>query len=193
MLIYSIGVSVDGFIADREGWFAWTVPTDEVFGTHLEEVRGLGAYLCGRRLYETMLVWETDPSLRDTELRAAFADVWCALPKVVFSRTLERVEGNARLAEGSVAEECAAALAATEKDVSIGGAGLAAEAFRLGLVDELRIFRHPIVLGGGTPHLPPVTQAVPLDLADTRRFDSGVIYERYVRDVEKRAPAPLNG
>ena len=89
MLIYSMSVSVDGFIADREGAFEWTGPDEELFGFHLAQVRELGCYLCGRRLYETMLVWETDPSLRENELRAAFADVWCALPKVVFTRTLD--------------------------------------------------------------------------------------------------------
>src|SRR5207302_10717773 len=133
------------------------------------------------KLYETMLVWETDPSLRDTELDAAFADVWCALPKVVFSRTLDSVQGNARLAEGSVAEQVAAALAATDKDGEVGGAGLAAAAIELGLVDELRIFRNPIIVGGGTPFLPPVTENVPLDLIETRTFSSRVIYERYGR------------
>src|SRR5215210_8958998 len=111
MLIYSMGVSVDGFIADREGAFGWTVPSDELFRFHTAQVRELGGYLLGRRLYETMLVWETDPSLRETEPGAAFADVWCAIPKVVFSRTLAGVRGNARLAEGSVAEEVADALA----------------------------------------------------------------------------------
>src|SRR4051812_47708192 len=156
MLIYSMGVSVDGFINDREGAFGWTAPSEEQFRFHLAQIRELGSYLCGRRLYETMLPWETDPSLRDNELGAAYADVWCAIPKVVFSRTLDRVQGNARLAEASVAEEAAAALDGTEKDVSIGGAGLAAEAIELGLVDELRVFRHPVVVGGGTPYLPPV-------------------------------------
>jgi dihydrofolate reductase len=181
MLIYSMGVSVDGFIADREGAFAWTPPSDELFRFHLAEVRKLGGYLLGRRLYETMLVWETDPSLRVDEARSAFADVWCAIPKIVFSRTLDGVQGNARLAEGSVAEEVAAALDATDKDVSIGGAGLAAAAIELGLVDELRMFRYPILVGGGTPFLPPVTQDVPLDLVETRTFGSRVIYERYRR------------
>jgi dihydrofolate reductase len=182
MLIYSMGVSVDGFIADRDGEFgAWTAPSDELFRFHLEKVSELGAYLLGRRLYETMLVWETDPSLRVDELRDAFADVWCALPKVVFTRSDRRVQGNARLASGSVAEEVAAALDATDKDVSIGGAGLAAAAIELGLVDELRIFRSPIVVGGGTPYLPPVTEDVPLDLIETRTFGSRVIYERYRR------------
>jgi dihydrofolate reductase len=144
----------------------------------------------GRKLYETMLVWETDPSLRDTELHAAFADVWCALPKVVFSRTLDSVQGNARLAEGSVAEEIAAALAATDKDIEIGGAGLAAAAIELGLVDELRMFRYPVVVGGGTPFLPPVTEDVPLELVETRTFGSHVIYERYRR---VRGPASRPG
>ena len=176
-----MSVSVDGFIADREGAFAWTAPDEELFAFHLGRVRELGRYLCARKLYETKLVWETDPSLRDTELHAAFAEVWCALPKVVFTRTLDIVHGNARLAEGSVAEELAAALAATDKDVEIGGAGLAATAIELGLVDELRMFRHPIIVGGGTPFLPPVTEDISLDLIETRTFGSRVIYERYRR------------
>jgi dihydrofolate reductase len=179
MLIYSMSVSVDGFIADREGGFDWTPPGDELFRFHLEEVSKLGGYLLGRRLYETMLVWETDPSLQSDDLRAAFADVWCALPKVVFSRTLDSVEGNARLAEAPVAEEAAAALDASGRDVAIGGAGLAAAAIELGLVDDLRMFRFPVVVGGGTPYLPPVAEDVPLELIETRTFESRVIYERY--------------
>ena len=157
-----MGVSVDGFIADREGAFGWSVPSEEQFAFHIVKTRELGGFLCGRRLYETMLVWETDPSMRDSELDAAFADAWCAIPKIVFSRTLDSVQGNARLAE-------------------IGGAGLAAVAVELGLVDELRIFRYPVVVGGGTPFLPPVTEDVPLDLIETRTFGSRVIYERYGR------------
>jgi dihydrofolate reductase len=159
MLIYSMSVSVDGFIADREGAFGWTAPSEELFRFHTALVSELGGYLCGRRLYETMLPWETDPSLRENELGAAFADVWCAIPKVVFSRTLDRVQGNARLAEAS----------------------LAAAAVELSLVDELRMFRYPVVVGGGTPFLPPVTEDVPLDLIETRTFGSRVIYERYRR------------
>src|SRR3954470_5448276 len=168
MLIYSMSVSVDGFIADREGAFAWTPPSDELFRFHTALVSELGGYLLGRRLYETMLVWETDPSMRDTELRAAFADLWCAIPKVVFSRTLDSVQGNARLAGAPLAEEVAAALDATDKDVAIGGAGLAAQAIELGLVDELRIFRYPVVVGGGTPFLPPVIGDIGLELIETR-------------------------
>ncbi len=181
MLIYSMSVSVDGFIADREGAFDWSVPNEELFRFHIAQVRELSGFLLGRRLYETMLVWETDPSMRETEAEAAFADVWCAIPKVVFSRTLDSVQGNARLAEASVAEEAASALEATDKDIGIGGAGLAAAAIELGLVDELRMFRYPVVVGGGTPFLPPVTEDVPLDLIETRTFGSRVIYERYGR------------
>src|SRR5215217_6600981 len=113
MLIYSMGVSVDGFIADREGAFGWSAPSEELFRFHIALVGELGGCLCGRRLYQTMLVWDTDPSLREDELGAAFADVWCAIPKVVFSRTLDSVQGTARLAQASLAEEIAAALDAT--------------------------------------------------------------------------------
>jgi dihydrofolate reductase len=182
MLILSMGVSFDGFIADREGNFSWSVPSDEQFAFHLEQVRGLGGVLLGRKLYETMLPWETDPSMRSDELQTAFADAWSAIPKVVFSHTLDSVEGNARLAQGSLAEEVAAALAATDKDVEIGGAGIAAEAIQLGLIDELRIFRYPVVVGGGTPLLPPVADAIPLEFIETRTFASKVVYERYARE-----------
>ena len=159
-----MSVSVDGFITDRAALFGWTAPDEEQFRFRTAQIRELGGYLCGRRLYETMLPWETDPSLRDNEPGAAFADIWCAIPKIVFGRTLDSVEGNARLAEASVADEVAAALDATDKEVSIGGAGLAAAAIGLGLVDELRMFRNPVVVGGGTPFLPPVTEDVRLDL-----------------------------
>jgi dihydrofolate reductase len=181
MLLFSMGVSVDGFIADRAGDFGWTVPDEELFGFHLERVRELGGVLCGRGLYETMLPWETDPSLRVDEQHDTFADVWTALPKVVFSRTLDRVEGNARLAEGPVAEEVATVLAATDRDVEIGGAGLAASAIALDLVDEFRLFRSPIIVGGGTPYFPPVAESLELRLVETRPFAGGVVYERYQR------------
>src|SRR2546423_11692749 len=151
MLIYSMGVSVDGFIADREGAFGWTVPNEEQFRFHTAQVSELGGYLCGRRLYETMLSWETDPSLRDDELGAAFADVWCAIPKVVFSRTLDSVQGNARLAQASVAEEVASALDATDKDVAIGGAWLFAAGVARRLIDAPRTIRLPVRLSVGPP------------------------------------------
>ncbi len=179
MLIYSMSASVDGFIADREGGVQWSVPDEEQFAFHLAQIRELGVYLAGRRIYETMLVWETDRSLRGNALHAEFADVWTAIPKVVFSHTLERVEGNARLAESSLAEEIGWATAATTKDVAIGGAGLAAEAIEQRLVDEYRIFRAPILVGGGTPLLPAVSDSIPLELIETRTFGSRVTFERY--------------
>ena len=124
--------------------------------------------------------------MRHDELRTAFADAWSAIPKVVFSHTLSSVEGNARLAEGSVAEEAAAALDGTDKNIGIGGAGLAAAAIELGLVDELRIFRCPVAVGGGTSFLPPVTDQVPLHLIETRTFGSRVVLERYGRQPDVR-------
>lgn len=181
MLIFSMGVSADGYIADRDGGFSWGAPSDELFAFHLARVRELGAHLCGRRLYEAMLPWETDPAMRSTELQAEFADVWSALPKTVFSRTLSTVEGNARLADGPLADGIATVLGSTDKDVEIGGATLAGAAIELGLVDEFRIFRYPIVVGGGTRYFPPVTGDIRLDLIETRAFDDRVVYERYQR------------
>jgi dihydrofolate reductase len=108
----------------------------------------------------------------------------------VFSHTLDSVQGNARLAGGSLAEEVAAALDATDEDVAVGGAGLAAQAVELGLVDELRVFRHPVVVGGGTPFLPPVTADIALDLIETRTFGSRVIYERYRRARDQAVTPP---
>jgi dihydrofolate reductase len=187
MLVYSMSVSVDGFIAGRDGGFAWSFPSDELFRFHLLQTRELGSFLCGRKLYETMLPWETDPSMRDSDDTAAFADVWSALPKVVFSRTLDSVQGNARLARASLVEEAQAALNAADQDVGIGGAGLAAGAIEAGLVDDVRMFRCPVIVGGGTPFLPAVTSDVRLELIETRTFNSRVIYERYRRVREQSA------
>jgi dihydrofolate reductase len=189
MLIYSMNVSADGFIADRDGGIDFADPDDEVFRFHLDRVGELGVHLCGRRLYETMLVWETDPSLRDDELGAAFADVWSALPKVVFSRTLDHVEGNSRLAEKSLADEVAAAGGSTDRAVAIGGAHLAAEAIQLGLVDEFRVVRHPVVVGGGTPYFPPVTDRIRLRLEEATVVGPGVVHERYRRIGGDELPA----
>jgi len=176
-----MGVSLDGFIADRDGDFLWSKPSDEQFEFHIEEVLGLGAFVCGRKLYETMLVWETEPMMRDTEPGRRFADAWCAVPKVVFSRSLHTVEGNATLATDSLAEEIANALASTDKDVAIGGATLAKAAIERGLVDDFRMFRHPVIVGGGTSFLPPVVDAIQLELIETKVYGFEVQYERYRR------------
>jgi dihydrofolate reductase len=191
MLIYSMSVSVDGFIADRDGEFAWTAPSDELFRFHLEQVRELGGYLLGRRLYETMLVWETDPTLRDSEARAAFADVWSAIPKVVFSHTLDSVQGNARLAGASVAEEVAAALDATDRDVSTGSGGVRARPRRRAAhvpPSGRRRWRHAVPAAGhrrrparsdrdqdcsGRPCSTSATGAFAIDRTDTAAESSG--------------------
>ncbi len=171
MLIYSMGVSLDGYVAGPNGEIDWSAPDPELHEFHNEQTRELAAHLCGRRLYETMVYWETASQGADVELE--FARVWQALPKVVFSTTLESVEGNARLATGGLAEE----LAGLEGQVAVGGAGLAAEAARQGLIDEYRLFVSPAVLGGGTPFFPEVR--LDLELLETRTFGSRVVYLRY--------------
>jgi len=179
MLIYSMSVTLDGFVNDRDGGIGWSVPSEELFAFHLERVSSLDAHLCGRRLYQIMLPWETDPALRSTKAQAEFADVWTALPKVVFSRSGSPVIGNARLATRSVAEELAELRSATDRDIEIGGAALAGSAFDL--IDELRIFRIPVVLGGGTAFFPAVAGPIPFDLIETREFVGKALYQRYRR------------
>ncbi|HEX8051390.1 MAG TPA: dihydrofolate reductase family protein [Thermoleophilaceae bacterium] len=181
-LIYSMGVSADGFIAGPDGDFSWTEPDEELFRFHTDRVRQLGAHLCGRRLYETMLYWETadqDPALGTAERE--FAAIWQRLPKVVFSTTLENVEGNARLARDSVAEEVRRVEEQVDGDLEVGGAALAASCIELDLVDDYRLFVHPVIVGGGTPFFPPTDASLELELVETRSFPSRVVYLRYQR------------
>src|SRR6202041_1771077 len=137
---YSMGVSLDGYIAGPRGDFDWTAPDEEVFRLVTDEIRQVGVHLLGRRLYETMLYWETadqDPSLDDSVLE--WAAIWKPLPKVVFSTTLSAVQGNARLASGGLAEEIEQLRAQPgEGDIAIGGATLAAASAPVGPVDECR-------------------------------------------------------
>jgi dihydrofolate reductase len=178
-VIYSMGVSLDGFIAGPHGEIDWSAPDPELHRFHNEQTRELGALLCGRRLYETMVFWETadrDPSIGATERE--FAGIWQALPKVVFSRTLTAVEGNARLAEGSIEDEVARL---GDGDAGVGGAGLAAELARRDLIDEYVLFINPVVVGGGTPFFPPLDGRLDLELVENRTFGGGVVYLRYRR------------
>lgn len=179
MPIFTMTVSADGFVTDRHGGIDWSAPSDELFAFHLDRVRGLGGVLIGRRLYETMLVWEVDDSLRSSPVFTEFADVWTALPKVVFSRGEVEVRGNARRATGALANEVRAMLARGDREVEIGGAGLGGQAFAQGLVDDVRIFRAPVVLGGGTPFFPAGAPETRMELIETRRFEPGIVYERY--------------
>ncbi|MFD8010834.1 dihydrofolate reductase family protein [Streptomyces sp. NPDC058955] len=177
---YSMGVSLDGYIVGPDGDFAWTDPGDEVFRSFIDEIREVDVHLMGRRLYETMLYWETaDPSTFDDAERE-WAALWNPLPKVVFSRTLTTVQGNARLASGGLAEEIARLRAEPgEGDIAIGGATLAAEAAALGLIDEYRARVHPLLVGGGIPFFPRDERRVDLELVDTRTFEGRVLYVRY--------------
>ncbi|PYC84682.1 deaminase [Streptomyces tateyamensis] len=178
---YSMGVSLDGYIVGPDGSFNWSAPDEEVFRFVTEEIRGVGVHLLGRRLYETMLYWETadqDPSL-DASMRT-WAELWNPLPKVVFSTTLQSVHGHARLARGGLAAEIAQLRAEPgEGEIAIGGAALAAQAAALGLLDEYRPRVHPVLLGGGIPFFPREQQRRDLELVETRTFASGVVYLRH--------------
>jgi len=181
-LIYSMGVSLDGYIADPGGEIDWGAPDEELHRFHNERVREIGVHLCGRRLYEVMLYWETaeeNPAAADYELE--FARIWKRLPKIVFSKTLETVEGNYRLARDGVAEEVAKLKEQPGDDLAVGGAGLASTCIELGLVDEFQLFVHPVVLGGGTPYFPSLEERIGLELVETRTFGSRVVYVRYRR------------
>jgi dihydrofolate reductase len=184
-LIYSFGVSLDGFIAGPEGEIDWSAPDEELHRFHNQQARELGGHLCGRRLYEVMRYWETaeeeNPSAPEHELE--FARIWKATPKIVFSKTLEEVEGNARLVREGVGEEVARLKEQPGKDLAVGGAGLASTCMKLGLIDEYRQFINPVVLGGGTPYFPALDERINLELVETRTFASRVVYVRYRRSA----------
>ncbi|MFB7781811.1 dihydrofolate reductase family protein [Streptomyces vinaceus] len=178
---YSMGVSLDGYIVGPDGEFDWTAPDPDVFRFWIDEIRQVGVHLMGRRLYETMLYWETadqDPSLGDAELE--WVSLWNPLPKVVFSTTLSTVQGHARLASGGLAEEIARLRAEpAEGDIAIGGATLAAEAAAAGLIDEYQVIVHPVLVGGGIPFFARDERRVDLELVETRTFNSKFVYLRY--------------
>jgi dihydrofolate reductase len=186
-VIYSMGVSLDGFVAGPRGEIDWSAPDPELHRFHNQQTRELGAQLCGRRLYEVMLFWETadeDPSAPDHVVE--FARIWKDLPKVVFSKTLEKVEGNTRLARDAVPEEVARLREQSDQDLAVGGAGLASSFIELDLIDEYRQFVSPVVLGGGTPYFPPLGKRLDLELVETRTFGSRVVYVRYRRAESDR-------
>jgi len=179
-LIYVSNVSLDGYIEDEHGSLDWTESDDEVFAFITDLVRSVGTSLYGRRLYESMAVWETDPALAaQSELTADFANVWEAADKVVYSTTLEAVStAKTRLERSFDPDSVRDMKASATSDLTVGGANLAAHAFKAGLVDECQLFIHPVLVGGGKPALPSGTRAE-LELLDERRFRNGVIYLRY--------------
>lgn len=178
---YSMSVSLDGYIVGPDGSFDWAVPDEEVFRFWIDEIQQVGVHLMGRRLYETMLYWETadqEQTLDDAELE--WAAIWKSLPKVVFSTTLSTVKGNARIASGSPAEEIGRLRAEPgEGEIAIGGATLAAEVAAAGLVDEYRAMVYPVLVGGGIPFFPHAERRVDLGLVETRTFNARVVYLRY--------------
>jgi dihydrofolate reductase len=176
---YSMGTSLDGYIVGPDGGFDWTTPDPEVFRFWIDEIRGVGVHVLGRKLYETMLYWET-PGQELDEAELEWAALWNPLPKVVFSRTLSAVQGNARLLSGGLAEEIERLRAEPgEGDIAIGGATLAAEAAALDLIDEYQVMVHPVLVGGGIPFFARHERRVDLELVETRTFNSKFVYLRY--------------
>ncbi|MFE3556264.1 dihydrofolate reductase family protein [Streptomyces sp. NPDC059193] len=178
---YSMGVSLDGYIVGPDGGIDWTDPDPDVFRFWIEEIRKIDVHLMGRRLYETMLYWETadqDPSLGEDEQE--WTALWKPLPKVVFSTTLSTVQGRARLLSGGLAEEIRRLRAEPgEGDIAIGGATLAAEAAAADLIDEYQIMVHPVLVGGGIPFFAREERRVDLELVETRTFNAKFVYLRY--------------
>ncbi|WP_433270809.1 dihydrofolate reductase family protein [Micromonospora vinacea] len=179
-LIYVTNVSLDGYIEDEHGRFDWTPPDDEWLAFITDLVRPMGTYLYGRRLYESMALWETDPALAaHSKLTADFADVWQAADKVVYSTTLDATStARTRLETSFDAASVRAMKASATSDLTIGGAHLAAQAFQAGLIDECHLMIYPILVGGGKPGLPSGTR-LGLELLSNRRFSNGVAYLHY--------------
>ena len=179
-LIYMAIASLDGYVADEDGNFEWAAPGEEVHAFVNDLERPIGTHLYGRRLYEVMIGWETMHTLPgQTPVMLDFAAIWQAAEKVVYSRTLETAStARTRIEREFDPEAIRQMKAATARDISIGGATLAGEAIRAGLVDELHLLVNPIVVGGGTPALPDGVRWT-LELLDERRFANGVVYLRY--------------
>jgi dihydrofolate reductase len=179
-LIYLFPVSLDGHVTDAEGRFDWSEPNEEVFALVHDLQRPVGTYLYGRRLYETMYCWETDPTLAaQSALTRAFADQWQAAEKIVFSTTLPEVSTARTRIERTFDPDALRHLKATaDHDLTIGGPGLAAHAVRAGLVDEYHLVVNPIATGGGTRFFPNGVR-LKLDLLEERRYGGGVVYLRY--------------
>ena len=179
-LIYDAGTSLDGYVADENGNFDWAELDEEVFAFINNRERQIGTYLFGRKMYETMAVWETDPALAaQSELMGDFAHIWQAANKVVYSTTLREVStANTQLERNFDPDAIRALKASAAEDLTVGGANLAAHALRAGLVDECQLLIHPVFVGTGKPPLPR-DMHVDLELLDERRFGNGVLYVRY--------------
>jgi dihydrofolate reductase len=179
-LIYSAITSLDGFTADSNGNFDWAAPDEEVHAFFNDHDRPVGTYLYGRRMYETMVYWETAPTDADQPTAEHdYARIWQAADKVVYTSTLDTVfSARTRIERRFDPEAVRRLKEAAERDLSVGGPGLAAHALTAGLVDECHLYLNPVVVGGGTPALPAGLHSE-LELLDEHRFGSGVVYLRY--------------
>jgi dihydrofolate reductase len=176
-LVYSAIASLDGYTADENGNFEWAAPDEEVHAFVNDLERPAGTYLYGRRMYEVMVYWETNSP--DNPVENDFTQIWRAADKVVYSSSLDTVSSaRTRIERSFDADAVREMKARAERDIGIGGPNLAAHAIRAGLVDEYQLFLTPIVVGGGNRALPD-DALVALELADVRRFASGVVYLNY--------------
>jgi dihydrofolate reductase len=176
-LVYSAIASLDGYVADADGKFDWSMPDEEVHKFVNDLEREIGTHLYGRRLYEVMVAWETIET--DEPVMSDYAEIWRAADKVVYSRTLVSPGSERTRIERSFDPESVRSMkAAAERDISVGGAELAAQAITAGLVDEVNLFLSPVIVGGGTKALPEGVR-VPLELLDERRFRNGVVHLHY--------------
>jgi dihydrofolate reductase len=186
-LIYCMNVSLDGFIETPDKSVAWTKVDDELHAWFNDHMRAMDASLYGRRLYELMAAYwptaESDPAA--TDVMREFGRLWLDTPRIVFSTTLHSVDFNSRLVRGDVGDELGRVRTEFQGDLEVGGANLASQFVRRGLVDEYQLMVHPVVLGAGTPFFPPLDAPIELQLTETRAFNSGVTLLRY----ERRAPA----
>ena len=187
-LVYSMSVSLDGFVETASRSLDWVLVDEELHSFFNDEAREMSAFLYGRRMYQLMVdYWptaQTDPTATPAMLE--FAHIWKDKPKIVFSSTLDRVEWNSRLVRGDVAEEVARLRAQPAFDMDVGGPTLASTLMRHGLIDEYRLFVHPLILGAGTAFFPALDDRIGLKLIETRTFGSGVVYLRYEALAEPR-------
>jgi dihydrofolate reductase len=183
-LIYSMMVSLDGFIEDSRHSLDWVIIERELHQYINDQQAGIGAFLYGRRLYENMTAyWPTadqDPNATDYTLE--WAQIWKAMPKIVFSKTLEKVEWNSRLVKENAVEEVRKLMAQPGKNLSVGGATLAATLMKHGLIDEIQVFVMPVILGSGTPFFPALDDKINLKLIENRTFGSGAVFLRYQKE-----------
>lgn len=189
-LLYGMISSLDGYIADRAGSFAWAEPDEATHALVNDVMRSVGTVLCGRRMYEVLRAWD-DPAMRadDHAVVREFADIWAHADKIVYSRALAEVGPRARVERAFDAEEVRVLKASSSRDLSIGGPEVAALAMRAGLVDELHLFVAPIVVGGGTRALPNDLR-MPLVLREARRVGERAAYLHYEVMASASASTP---